>query len=184
MIKPGRAPDYRDREYGRRVEPTLREKAVAVRPEPAKTQFEQYERVMHKSFRALCEAVAVIKNKHLYRQAGFDTFAECCEQRWGWTARRGYQLAEANATMKSLPKSVNKLFTNEGQVRAIAAVPKEERAKIVKQVSRTGPVTAKAIQDAVRPPVVIDVEPTPQTKTAEKHCPTCRCVGSDPAAGE
>ena len=180
MIKPGRVPDYRDRDYARR-EPERKAvvaKGAAVPAVAPKNMFEKYEQVMQESFRSLCEAVATIKNKFLYRQVGYDTFEECCEQRWGFSARHGYRLAEGNATLKSLPKSVTKLVTNEGQVRAIATVPKEQRVEILKKVAKEGPVTAKAIAEAFRPaePVVIDVEPEVKESQVSKHpCPMCRC---------
>lgn len=173
MIKSGRSSEYRDRDYAiKKAAPS----SGLVRPEDPKAEFERRERSMRFGFQMLCKAVAAIKDKCLYKAAGYATFEECCEQRWGWSRQRGYQLAAAEATMEALPENVNKLFTNEGQVRALATVKKEDRAKILKQVASKGQITAKAIQEAARPkvePVVIDVEPEPAA--AVKHCPTCVC---------
>lgn len=183
MIKPGRAPDYRDREYARRErerEPEPRKGSAPIaRQEPAKTMFEKFERIMQESFRSLCEAVAEIKTKHYYRQVGYDTFEDCCEQRWGISRSKGYRLADANATLKSL-KSVPTLATkisNENQARALSEVPKAERVKVLKEVVESGPVTASAIRETAgaqrmrkAEPIVIDVEPEKPVRKACSHC--------------
>lgn len=178
MLKPGRAPDFRDREYARH-EPEQKAVARKVGETIApKNLFEKYEQVMQESFRSICEAVAFIKNKHLYRQVGFETFEECCEKRWGISRSAGYRLADANATLKSL-KSVPHLATkisNETQARALKKVEKQDRVKVMETVVKSGPVTAARITAAAtaqRGRAVIDVEPEP-TATV-KHCPTCRC---------
>lgn len=170
MIKPGRAADYRDRED------------AIKKPEPApKTLFEKYERAMQDGFRAYCEAIAAIKNRYLYRQIGYDTFDECCEKRWGISARHGYRLAGADATMKSLAQSVTNLVTNPSQVRAIATVPKNRRVEILKTVAKSGPVTARRITEAINRrmpvPIVIDVEAEPEKITARNPCPACGGTG-------
>lgn len=174
MIKSGRAPDFRDRDYARR-EPDVRAmvRKAGERAAP-RNLFEKYEQVMQDSFRSLCEAVAFIKNKHLYRQAGFETFEECCEKRWGWTRQRGYQLAGANATLKSLPKNVNRLLTNEAQTRAIAEVPQERRVGVLKTVARTGPVSAPRIKAEARG--AVDAEIVEPARPKAHTCPTCGLV--------
>lgn len=170
MIKPGRAPDYRDRE----------DATKKTEPEP-KTLFEKYERAMGDGFRALCEAIATIKNKYLYRQIGYDTFEECCEKRWGISRSKGYRLVDAHVTLKSLGSvpEVGTLVSNQTLVAAIKTVPKAQRVKVLQSVAATGPVTARRISEAISPrkpdPVIIDVEP--EKITARNPCPACGGTG-------
>jgi hypothetical protein len=41
------------------------------------------------------QALAAIRDRRGYRQAGFTTFEQYLQQRWGWSRQRGYQLMQA-----------------------------------------------------------------------------------------
>lgn len=69
--------------------------AVKQSPTEGLHDLESCERVMKESFQRFAEAVARIKNKKLFLEAGYSSFVEYCQERWGWTASRGYQIVEA-----------------------------------------------------------------------------------------
>lgn len=111
-------------------------------------KLEACENSMREGFQSFVKAVNIIKTEHLYRCQGFETFEEYCQQTWGWSRGRGYQLANAHILIESLPDDCVQFVHTEGQARALAEVPKEERAEVLKAVAKAGPVTAAAITAA------------------------------------
>lgn len=146
--------------------------AKQSKAEPLENELEACERAITNSFREVALAFEKIKRKHLYKLAGYETFEDYCEKRWNRTRQRGYQFAAAGAVLKSLPDSMSNFVDTEGAARALSAVPEEKRVEVLKKVSKTGSVTAKAIR-AVATGKVIEAEV--MGTTAVKHCPTCTC---------
>ena len=105
-------------------------------------------------------AITKIRDKKLYR-IGHATFEDYCQNRWGWTRQHAGRLIEASEVVKSLPAKCNQLVTNESTARAVADVPKEQRAAVVEQAAKDtgGRVTAKAIEKAAE--VIHDAEIIP-----------------------
>src|ERR1044072_7387499 len=119
-----------------------------------------------KTFIEVGMALGAIQQNRLYR-AQFDTFEEYCAARWGFTGRRGRQLIEAAAVGTIVP------VENEGQARALAAVPEAERGEVLAEArERTGgKTTAKAITEVAKE----RAEPKP-TQSPEP-------AAADPSAG-
>lgn len=108
-----------------------------------------------KSFVEVGEALEEIRDKKLYRQ-NYGTFEEYCLKKWGWSANYGRRVIEAAEVAKSVPIGTIK---NEGAARALAKVPKEQRAQVVEKAQSAGPVTAKAIREAARPiPATVELD--------------------------
>jgi len=95
-----------------------------------------------------------IREKRTYRTDGWDTFEEYCQERWGWTRQRAYQLMDSAETMGVLSTRVDiPLPQNEKQVRALAALPTPEAKKEVweQAVSEYGAQpTHEQVREAVR----------------------------------
>ena len=77
------------------------------------------------------------------------TFKAYCEERWGKTKQRVWQMIKAIEIRDSLRGKSQQLLTNEGQARALAEAPPETRSKVIQEVAKSGPVTAKHITDAI-----------------------------------
>ena len=124
------------------------------------------------SFVEVGTALLEISDKRLYRQT-HSSFEDYCQDRWSMTARRAYQLCEAAELVKTLPGNANNcshpVITNEGQARALAAVPPEDRAEVLEAASRTGKLTARGIR-AARATINIESSVTPGA-TTDKPCP-------------
>lgn len=95
-------------------------------------------------FIACGNALGAIQDKKLYR-AEFDTFEEYCKEKWGWHRSYVYRLIES-AEIKMSP--IGDKIENESQARAIAAVPKKDRKKVLKEAAKDGDLTAAKITEA------------------------------------
>jgi hypothetical protein len=93
------------------------------------------------------KALMAIRDGKLYREK-YGTFAEYCEHRWGWKRAYAYKLIEATNVVKALPENVSHGIQNERTARAVADVPEEHRAEVVKAAAAAGSVTAKSIEKA------------------------------------
>lgn len=181
MLKKGQAVDYRDRDY-----------AIKKPPPPAppvqQTRIDILTGIVRRHLvgRDLArQALQEIHNDKLYA-AKYGTFENYCRDELQIGRAHAYRLLEAEnvkATLEMSPKETEKI--NENAVRVIKAIPVAERSEVVREVAKSGPVTAKRIASEVasrKPPPrptqpVIDVQPEPHQPTLkrEKHCPTCRC---------
>ena len=88
-----------------------------------------------------------IKEGRLWRSK-YKSFKDYCEQRWGLTRQRIYQMMEAYEVVGSLPDDLASLITNEGQVRALSKSPPGKRGSALRIAASRGPVTAAAIEKA------------------------------------
>ncbi|MDD2707540.1 MAG: hypothetical protein PHV34_05975 [Verrucomicrobiae bacterium] len=91
-------------------------------------------------------ALSKIRDRKLYRR-DFDTFEEYCREKWGWGRQYAYQLIEC-AEVKMSP--IGDKIGNQGQAKAIAAVPPERRKEVMEKASASGAVTAKKITEAAK----------------------------------
>lgn len=136
---------------------------------------------MSAPFRELSDAVAKVLNERLYKQAGYHSFEDWCLERYQWGARYGYRLAQADSVMKALPESANYVVRNESQAHALASVPKRQRVAVIKRALKDGPLTAKRIVEASRPPSadVIDAEIVVKRQPCSRcvECPDCNGKG-------
>ena len=92
-------------------------------------------------------ALASIRDNRLYR-ATHATFEDYCRERWGWSARRGYQLIDAAEALAGLPEECEPLVHTERAARELAKVEPVKRAEVLAKAAQAGPVTAKAIKRA------------------------------------
>lgn len=98
------------------------------------------------------KALLTIRDKRLYR-ADYSTFEEYCQDKWGYTRQRGYQLIEAWETLDSLPKSCQPMVDNERVARELSKIPPRKREAVLEKIVDAGkPVTAKNIAASVPPP--------------------------------
>ena len=93
-------------------------------------------------------ALADVRDNRLYR-AEFATFEEYCREKWGWNRAYSNLVIDASKVVGALPSNLATIVANEGQARALAEAPEEERPHIIAAVAEAGPVTAKAIKSAV-----------------------------------
>lgn len=183
MLKPGRAPDYRDRDNFKPVGAQ-----VARRVEP--TRFEILTGIVRRFIGDRDRARAALQEIHdqkLYKEK-YGTFENYCRDELRIGRAHAYRLLEAENVRESVemsPLETEKI--NENAARALKSAPPEQRGEVIREVAQSGRVTGRRITEAVakrrQEPVVIDVEPAPPTKTAEKHCPTCRCLGGREEGG-
>lgn len=100
-------------------------------------------------FRDVGLALASIRDNRLYRST-HATFEDYCRERWGWSARRGYQLIDAAEALAGLPEECEPLVHTERAARELAKVEPEHRAEVLAKAAQAGPVTAKAIKRAAQ----------------------------------
>lgn len=187
-LKAGKAPDYRDRE------PTKIQRPLPSIPQRIESDLDVCERgietarnSMASSFRVIGKYVKRVLTAELWKKGDYLSFGDWCEKRWGWSERRGYQIAEGEMAIESLPAELCTIVQNEGQARALLPIKEEARAAVVKRafksVPQGEPVTAKCITQSIKPrerkkkstPVVIDVTPEPKPQKRVHDCPMCRC---------
>lgn len=81
-----------------------------------------------KTFVAVGTALAEINTQRLYR-ATHATFEDYCEQRWGFSRARGYELMAAAEVMSGIPDDMPKP-ANPGQAVALSRIPEPERITV------------------------------------------------------
>jgi hypothetical protein len=104
-------------------------------------------------------ALAQIRNRKLYRK-DYHTFEAYCQQRWGWSRFRTYQLIEACEVVAELPEKLKAEVPNERVARELGKLPKAERVRTIKEIKARG---EKLTAASVRP-----VPPVPKTPTARQ----------------
>ena len=136
---------------------------VALRVESAfnTSKLAELEKIIHRGRETFCEvgnALAQIMDDQLYREKGFGSFGEYCEEVWGFKKTYAYQLVQSATVLKELSGPVSAIAEkfNPGQVRALIRVPKAEREAVIKTAvakSRSAgrALTAKDIKIAASP---------------------------------
>lgn len=91
-----------------------------------------------KAFIAVGMALLAIRDGKLYR-ADYKTFEEYCQERWNFGARRGRQLIDAAVLAEEMGTDCSHLeLENEGQARALAAVPPHLRKEVLTHIHDAG----------------------------------------------
>lgn len=95
-------------------------------------------------------ALERIRSKKLYRQ-DFDTFEEYCQTKWGWNRQHAHRIIQAAQVKESMKMSpMGDKIENERQARALAEAFPEDREEVLNEASKSGKVTSKSIQDAIK----------------------------------
>lgn len=115
------------------------------------------------AFRDVGIALKHVRDNRLHR-ATHATFEDYCRERWGWSARRGYQLMDAAEAIAGLSPECEPMVHTERAARELARVDPEHREEVVRKAAEAGPVTAKAIKQAAA-----EVQPEPDEPQAVPH---------------
>jgi len=91
-------------------------------------------------------ALAKIRDQKLFRK-DYATFEEYCQDIWGWSANYGRRLISMSSIAKACPVGT---VSTERQARALAPVPEEHRAEVIKLASSSGSATASSIASAAK----------------------------------
>jgi len=97
------------------------------------------------TFMEVGEALLSIKERRLYREAGFDTFDAYCRKRWGFGKRRANQVLAAAEVGTMVPG------LNERQARALAPIrhDPELMREVVEQALADGTITGRVLAKIV-----------------------------------
>lgn len=98
------------------------------------------------------DALAEIRDRKLY-QRDYKTFEVYCQERWGWSRQRSYQLiASASAVQSLAPEMSTTVDISERAARELAPLPVPQRKQIVGALQQAGkPVTAPAVRASIPP---------------------------------
>lgn len=106
------------------------------------------------TFVAVGTALLEIRDRRLYKEAGFTRFEDYCQQRWGFTKQRGYQYIEAAEITNILSTTVDFIPETESQARELA--PLKDNPEVLRAVWQDlqerfpdTPLTAKRIREVV-----------------------------------
>lgn len=126
-------------------------KAVSAPLSPTEKQIlTEYEAVIERGKNTFVEvghALLEIRDKRLYREK-FKTFEDYCQIKWQFNRQRGAQLINAAIEVTSLPPELSTMVNNERAARALAEVPAENKAEVVREAATTGAVTSGSIAKA------------------------------------
>ncbi len=117
---------------------TMMEEAVAVTGEivPAMPTLAEAEAVIErgmKTFVEMGQALKVIQDGELYKEAGYTDFRVYCEQRWGYRKTHVYQLIAAAEVVQAVSAIADTaILTNESHVRAL--VPLKDNPQAIARV--------------------------------------------------
>jgi hypothetical protein len=119
------------------------------------------------------DALLEIRDRRLYRDAGYQSFDLYCRERWGWSRISAHRQIQAAKVVKLLPiGNSSDGPANEAQARALAPVANNPDA--VKRVwhniqprRRGEKITARRIHEAVR----AELAPAPSTRPSTASCP-------------
>ena len=134
--------------------------------------------------RSVGRSLLTIQEQRLYKEA-YSDFETYCQERWNFSRQRAYQLIEAEKVKARLSTLVDKIPSNERQLREIAKVPEKEQASFVADVlekceAEEREPTAKDFKQAAKPflpPKSTQVDSTPKPEPPPKaetvDCPLC-----------
>lgn len=128
---------------------TLSKQATLIPQEQARLEhLEQEIEAGIKTFLTVGNALAEVRESRLYRSR-YETFESYCSCRWSLSRSRAYQMIEAAEVVSTIVDTGAPAPTNEGQARALAAAPPEERADVMTAVAEKGKPTAAAITEEI-----------------------------------
>lgn len=124
-----------------------------------------------KTFIDVGQALAEIRDSRLYKGT-HDTFESYLEGRWGMSRAHAYRMISAAEVVSPIGDIEGPKPTNEGQARALAAVPEPERAEVWREaVDRTdGKPTAKVVSEIAKERTA---PPTPAPADTPSTVPAC-----------
>lgn len=139
--------------------PMTTENLPDVSPE-AIVEFERFERIIGHgiaSFLNVAEALIQIRDKQYYKKiAGFETFGEYCETKWGMTRQRAYQLIDAKQVADNLSNNLTKEEIEKipaTQLCTMKSLPEDDQAtvyQLAKETAPEGKLTAAHVEKVVR----------------------------------
>lgn len=111
----------------------------------------RFERIIQRgiaAFKEVGSALAAIRDQELHRGT-HATFEAYCEEKWGLTRSRAYQLMESAEAVSTIVDTGLPEPGNEAQARQLARMPEDQRAEVWEETNeRTeGKPTAKAIRE-------------------------------------
>lgn len=120
-----------------------------------------------KTFIDVGQALAEIRDSRLYKGA-HDTFEAYLEQRWNMSRSYAHRMIAAAEVVLPIGNTDLPSPTNEGQARALAAVPEPERAEVWREATeRTGgKPTAKVVTEIAKERTMPTPEPVAAPSTA------------------
>lgn len=123
--------------------------------ESATRSLEALEAVIERGVHTFVEvgrALLEIRDRRLYREAGYNEFDGYCRERWGWSRQHAYRQMDAARVVEALSPNGD-TPTNEAQARELVPLLSEERAIVeVWQELRQAhgqAVTAEKVREAV-----------------------------------
>ena len=117
-------------------------------------------------------ALIEVRDHKLYRQE-FSTFEDYCKEVLKISRTRAYQLIEAAEVKESLPEKVSEHIVNENQARALADVPENKRASVIREAAKTGKITADSIEAAAsKMSKTVDTDRPIESGTSSKTPPS------------
>ena len=119
-----------------------------------------------KVFNQVGAALAVVRDSRLYRET-HATFEDYCQERWGLSRSRGYQLIAAAATVAAIEavSTIVDTITTESQARELTGLAPDVAAQVVETAAAAGPVTATALREARQ----VVVPPAPSLTRVAMH---------------
>jgi hypothetical protein len=104
-----------------------------------------------KTFVEVGLALAEIRDLRLYKTE-HASFREYCQQKWGWTKQRAYQLMDAAEVQRSTAVDLS----TERAARELGKIPPPERAAVVQRITESGEsVTVASIKQHLPPPPMV-----------------------------
>jgi len=141
------------------------------------------------SFIHVAQALADIKAEKQYKTAGFETFEDYCQERWQFSAKRGYQLIEAAEVVENVNHGRHSAIMppdNERQTRAVAEASDDpqEQGKIWEEAVKAtdGKPTAKAVKEAAAK-VKAEADPVPEREATTDNPENLRVIIVDAMDG-
>lgn len=95
-------------------------------------------------------ALLEIRDRRLYREQGFKTFEDYCQERWKWSRRHVNRQIEAAGVVRNLGPMGPTVPENERQARQLVPLPPEEQREVWKSATANGKVSIRELTRLVR----------------------------------
>src|SRR5207245_205932 len=110
-------------------------------------------------------ALAEIRDRRLYKDQGFSSFEDYCQERWGWSRVRAHQYIGA-AEVAGLLTNVN-TPKNEAQARELVGLTPEQVEEVAERVDFKN-ATAADVKAAVAEVRADELTPEEETEVARR----------------
>lgn len=118
---------------------------------------EQAEARLKTGFKQIAAALLEIKERELFRTAGFVSFSAYVHERLGMEKAHAYRMVEAGELVRALPveSPIGRLITSERQVRPLMGCPVARKVAIMTAAAKEAerqkaPLTGKRVEDVGR----------------------------------